>query len=406
MEFTQILTGVRIVELATYAAAPAATRLLADWGADVIKIEGPGPDPMRAFSANTCGTPTPQENPIYQFENANKRDIALNLKNPEAKEVLFKLLETADVFVSNTRIQSLEKLGLGYEALHARFPRLVWAHVGGLGNQGPDSHLPGFDITAFWSRSGALLDVAQPDSPPNTSPYGASDHTLSLGLAAGILAALLKQRATGEGERVAISLLSTAVWAYAMPIVSTQYIDVWPKSRLNPGQPLNASYRCADGEWFMSTVIEYERHFPIVMKIMGLDELITDERYNTFQGISQGNRKTELVRILDEKFAAQDLAYWEDAFQSNDVPCARVRHFKDVQHDPQVWANGYATRYTFDNGNQAVIPGSPVQFTAEAASPCGRAPLFGENNGEILNELGYNDEQIKGLAESGAIYSL
>ena len=133
MEFGKVLNGVKIVELSTYAAAPAAARMLADWGADVIKVEGPGSDPMRAFSANACNTHTREENPIYQFENANKKGVALNLKNPEAMGALHKLLETADVFVTNTRLGSLTKLGLDYDALHAKYPRLVWAHVGGYG---------------------------------------------------------------------------------------------------------------------------------------------------------------------------------------------------------------------------------------------------------------------------------
>ncbi len=405
MEFPQFLNGVKIVELATYAAAPAATRLLADWGADVIKIEGPGPDPMRAFSASTCGTPTPEENPIYQFENANKRGIALNLKNPEGMAVLHRLLEDADVFVTNTRIQSLSRLGLDYETLHARYPRLIWGHVSGLGTEGPEAHKPGFDITAFWSRSGALLDVAQPDSPPNTSPYGAGDHTLALGFAAGIMGALLKQRATGEGDRVAISLIGAAAWAYAMVIVSTQYVDVWPKSRLKPGHPLNASYRCADGEWFMSTVIEYERYFATVCSIMGLDHLIDDERYSTFEGVVEGEHRTELVKLLDEKFAQHDRPYWQEQFERNDVPCEGIRHFKDVSQDPQAWANGNLVQFTFENGHQAAIPASPVQFSEKVAPPCARAPHFGEHNAEVLKGVGYTDDQIRAMAESGAIFS-
>lgn len=406
MEFGKVLNNVKVVELSTYAAAPAAARMLADWGADVIKVEGPGSDPMRAFSASMCMTDTHEENPIYQFENANKRGIALNLKKPEGMNALHKLLESADVFISNTRLQSLTKLGLDYETLHAKYPKLIWGHVSGLGAEGPEASKPGFDITAFWSRSGALLDVTQPGYAPNTSPSGAGDHTLSLGLAAGIMAALLKQRETGEGEKVSISLLGTATWAYAMPIVSAQYGDVWPKSRFQPMNPLNASYRCKDGEWFMSTVIEYERYFATVCKIVGLDQLIDDTRFNTFAEIQKDDRRTELVKILDEVFMTQNLDYWVEQFTANDVPCECVRHFADVHKDPQAWANGNLTKFKFESGNESAIPCSPIQFSTNVAPPCERAPHVGEHNAEVLKAHGYSDAQIEEMYESGAIFKM
>lgn len=404
MEFGKMLNGVKIVELSTYAAAPAATRILADWGADVIKVEGPGGDPMRSFSASACNCHTREENPIYQFENANKKGIALNLKNPEAMNALYKLLENADVFVTNTRLQSLTKLGLDYESLHAKYPRLVWAHVTGLGYEGPEASKPGFDITAFWSRSGALLDVTQPGSAPNTSPWGAGDHTLSLGLAAGILGALLKQRETGEGEKVTISLLGTATWAYAMLVLSTQYDDVWPKSRFKPLHPLNASYCCKDGEWFMCTVIEYERYFATVCRIVGLEHLIDDTRYNTVNEVQKDERRTELVKMLDEAFAKQDRAYWVEQFAANDVPSECIRHFVDVHKDPQAWANGNLTKFKFENGHEAVIPCSPVQFSVNVAPPCERAPHVGEHNDEVLKAIGYSEAQVEELYKTGAIF--
>ena len=254
--------------------------------------------------ATSMGMPnTREESPIYQFENANKRGIALNLKSPEGMETLTKLLEKADVFITNTRSQSLKKLGLDYETLHSKYPKLVWSHVNGFGTEGPDANKPGFDITAFWSRTGALLDVTQPGYAPNISPSGAGDHTVSLGLAAGILGALFKQRQTGEGDRVTVSLFGTATWAYAMMILSTQYGDVFPKSRTKPAHPLNGSYRCKDGEWFMLTVIQYERFYATVCKILGLENLIDDTRYNTLVEVQKGERRPEMVQMLDEAFA-------------------------------------------------------------------------------------------------------
>ena len=157
-----ILEGVKVVELATYAAAPGTARMLADWGATVIKVESPGGDAMRAFSKNMGMPDTDQESPIFQLENANKTGICIDLKKPGGLEVLHKLLEDADVFVTNTRLKSLTKLGLDYESLAPKYPKLIWAHTSGLGTDGPEAYKPGFDITAYWARSGGLMDMVQP----------------------------------------------------------------------------------------------------------------------------------------------------------------------------------------------------------------------------------------------------
>jgi len=274
-----------------------------------------------------------------------------------------------------------------------------------MGTEGPEAAKPGFDITAFWSRSGALLDPAEAAaSVPNTSPYGAGDHTLALGLTAGILAALLRQRATGEGEKVTASLLGTAAYTYSTMIVSTQYGDEWPKSRLKVMSPLNASYRCADGEWFMLTVIQYQRMYEGACKVLGLDHLIDDPRYNTFAELKKDGHDTELVKMIDEAFATHDSAYWDEAFTRADIPHEIVRHFKDVKDDPQAWANGNLSTFTFENGHEAVFPSTPIQFSTNVAPPNRRAPHLGEHNEEVLKRLGYDDAQIAAFLASGDIF--
>lgn len=402
-QFDKILDGVKIVELSTFAAAPGAVRILADWGAEVIKVESPSGDPIRGYSKSVGMPNTKEESPIFQFENANKRGVALNLKTSEGIEVMNKLIESADVFVTNVRLKSLKKLGLDYETLSAKYPRLVWAHVNALGVEGAEAGKPGFDVSSFWARSGALQDVTQPDSAPNTAVAGAGDHTVSLGLAAGILGALIKQNRTGKGERVSISLLGAATWAYAIPVLSTQYGDTYPKSRFKPDHPLNAAYRCKDGEWFMSVVIEYERYFEKVCKILGLEKLIDDPRYNTLAEVKKGEHRSEMVKMMDEAFATHDREYWMDQFAANDIPSEAVRHFADVHKDPQGWANGNLTKFKFENGKEAVFPCSPVQFSVNVAPPCNRAPHIGEHNEEILKSIGYTDEQIEEMYKSGAV---
>lgn len=159
-----------------------------------------------------------------------------------------------------------------------------------------------------------------------------------------------------------------------------------------------------DGEWFMLTVIEYERYFATVCKILGLEQLINDPRYNTFEEVEKEERRTEMVKMLDEAFARQNRDYWIEQFTANDVPCESVRHFVDVHKDPQAWANGNLTKFKFENGHEAALPCSPVQFSVNVAPPCERAPHVGEHNEEVLKACGYSDAQIEEMYKSGAIF--
>ncbi len=403
MEFGKVLQGVKVVELATYAAAPGVGRMLADWGADVIKIESPNSDPVRAYSASMGMPSSDDENPIWQLENGNKKGISLNLRNPDGMKVLHRLLSDADVFITNNRLGALKKMKLDYDTLCVQYPKLVWGHISGLGAEGEEANKPGFDITAYWARSGALIDLVQPEQPPIFSPPAAGDHSVSLALAAGICAALVKQRMTGKGDRVAVSLLGTAIWGYGFMLMSTQYGDIYPKSRSAPQHPMNTSYCCADGEWIMLSVIEYERYYNSMCNILGLQEFIGDERYCTRAAVVE--HKAEFMDIMAEAFRKQDRAYWYAKLQEADIACEVIRHFKDLSSDPQGWANSNLVRFKFDSGNEAVLPCSPVQFSTNVAPPCKRAPRLGEHTDEILQNVGYTEAEIAALHGSGAVFT-
>ncbi|MDP9800756.1 crotonobetainyl-CoA:carnitine CoA-transferase CaiB-like acyl-CoA transferase [Arcanobacterium wilhelmae] len=397
------LAGVKVIDFSNYAAAPAAARVLADWGAEVIKVENPRKDPIRAWSAATCGTPTREENPIFHFENTNKLGMSINTKSEAGMEIMDRLLSEADIFLSNFRLGALEKMGYDYETMHAKYPKLIWAHVSGLGNEGPEAFKPGFDITSYWSRSGALLDPAEKDTYPNISPYGAGDHSVSLALVSGMLAALIKQRTTGEGSKVTTSLLGTAIWNYAMLVISTQYADVWPKTRFEPATPINAAYRCSDGEWFMLTVIEYERQYNTVMEVLGLTDLIDSPEYSTVKAVQEGTRRADLTRVLDAEFAKKTRPEWVELFNAADVPNEMIRHFKDVKDDPQGWANGNLVDFEFENGHHAVIPALPVQIDSTEAPEMKAAPHLGQHNREVMASLGYSAEEIDQLYADGVL---
>lgn len=403
MGFQQVLKGIKVVDLTTFAAAPSTGRMFADWGADVIKVESISGDPVRGFGASMHMPITEEENPIWQLENANKRGVAINLKASAGMEFFHKLLAQADVFITNTRMGSLVKLGLDYDTLHAKYPKLVWGHISGYGIEGPEAARPGFDVTSFWARSGAMADVVLPDQPPITAPAGVGDNSTGMALMAGVCAALVRQKMTGQGERVTASLIGTACWTYGFMLASTQYDDIYPKPRLAPMHPLLTSFCCADGEWIVLTVTEYERYFKPVCKVLGLENLIENEKYNTLKALSNEIYKAELMTAMENAFKTQPREYWMAEMDKVDVACERVRHFKDMHQDPQARANGNVVKYRFDNGNEAYLPCTPVQFGACEAPPCNRAPSVGQHTAEILRELGYSEEQIAEMKATGAV---
>ena len=244
------LEGVKVIDLTYFVAGPGAARILADWGADVIKVEPSFGDPGRGTGA-TMSCPIEKGcNPFYTAYNANKRGLSLNLKSEEGKAVLYKLLETADVFLSSYRTGALKRLGLDYGSLSQKFPHLIWAQINGFGDFGPAKDNAGFDTVAFWARSGAMIDITEKDTSPVNPLIGFGDATTSCSLAGGISAALYQKAKTGKGCKVMISLFAQAIWSESAGMVSTQYGDEYPKTRLNPGSPVMDTFKSADDKWF------------------------------------------------------------------------------------------------------------------------------------------------------------
>jgi crotonobetainyl-CoA:carnitine CoA-transferase CaiB-like acyl-CoA transferase len=401
-----LLKNIRVIDLTTHIAAPACTRIMADWGADVIKVEGPEGDAWRTFGA-TVGVPVNEnENPLWQMENANKKAIALNLKKPEGLEIMLKLIASADVFVSNVRLASLKKLGLDYETLSARFPKLVWSHVSGYGLYGDESTRPGYDIVAFWARGGMMGDIPPEGNPPITVPTGVGDHITSLALLSGICGALLKAKETGKGEKICTSLYNTAIYVNNTMITSTQYDDVYPKSRYAPSTPLMNSYKTKDGEWLTLALLAYNSTVNRLFKILELEHLIGDDRYNSLDGVKKNGNTEVLCRILEDAFVKFNCAYLVEQMTANDLTFERCRHFKEISKDPQAHANNYFNHFKFPSGNTAQLAASPVQFSTNEPLPCGLAPALGQHNHEILISLGFSDEQIKAMQTTGAVVSL
>lgn len=390
------LSGYRIIELATFVAAPACARILGDWGADVIKVESPDGDAWRTYGQTMSMPANEEENPAWELANTNKRAITLDLKKPQGQKVLHDLLQTADVFITNNRLEALRKMQLDYESLKAKYPRLIYGIVTGFGEKGPDVNQPGFDTVAFWGRSGFLTDLVPDGAYPVYSPAGFGDLAVGSILCGGISAALLQREKTGKGEKVSISLFGAAVWLAGLMITATQsrYQNKYPKERLE-GNPMVIPYRTKDKEWIFLSVLDYDRYWPALCKVIEREDLLTDKRFKT--RLDMLTNRAALIPVLEEAFATKDINEWIVRLRKADIVHVRLQHFKEIENDQQAWANDFLYENTFANGAKAALPSSPVQWAESGSLSYQGSPLLGEHTKELLEELGYTPEQIEEL---------
>lgn len=400
MDIKRPLEGIRVVEFANYVAAPSAGRLLTDWGAEVIRVESFKGDVWR-FYGPTCNCPaTPQENPIFDIYNANKKDILLDTKNEEGKQILFRLLDHADVFLTNNRPKALAKAGLDYDSLKDRYPRLVYAMLTGYGQSGPDCDAPGYDGVAFFSRSGFLADLSDPSGYPLNPPGGFGGAATGSVLFGGICAALLAREKTGKGDFVETSLYGNATWLVASVMAFEQYGYKYPKKRESMN-PIYNCYRCNDGEWIQLAILEYDRFFKPLCRILGLPEIAEDPRFNVKKNML-ANRQ-ELIPMFEEAFAHFSSSEISEQLKKADIVFDRMRHFRELPTDEQALANDHVREITFESGNKAVLAMTPLKSRNIGQMPYKRGPLMGEHTDEIMRSIGYSEEEIKKFKESGAI---
>ena len=381
------LAGIRVVELTEYVAAPMCGRMLADYGAEVIKIEKVTGDPWRSFGkATNCGA-TDEENPLFDIYNSRKKSIVLNLKDPEDLESLYKLLETADIFLTNTRLKGLEKMGLDPETLQKRYPSLIYALLTGYGIDGEEKDEPGFDSVSFWGRSGMLRDLPYLDSRyPIAMPTGVGDTISGIVLLTGILAALVKRAHTGAGDFVTASLLGSSIWSAGNMVIQCQptYAEVFPRKR-EDSNPEICTYKCADGEWIQIGIMNYGLHMPKLLEVLGLAELIHDPRFET-QAEAEKHWK-EMYHLFEKQFLTKPCQEWVDLIKPIDMVCCKLPHFGDIAGDQQAWANGNLETFHFRNDNTCVMPCPPVRFGSTGTIKSSVAPQLGEHTREVLDAL-------------------
>lgn len=408
---TKPLEGVKVVEYATFIAAATTGRFLADLGADVIKIESAKGDPLR-YTAPTEGRPSDKwslfhENTTWDLENGGKRCLSLNTKTPEGKEALFKLLEEADVFITNNRVQSLQKNGLDYDSLKVKFPKLVYAMITGYGEFGPDKDLPGFDFTAFFARGGYLESLRQKGTVPMNVCPGLGDHNVGMNLAAGVLAALYHAEKTGEGEKVETSLLETAIHNMGMMIQSAQYPETgakYPIAIRESDNPFNAAWETKDGRFIQTCMPDYNTYYNRWMHVIGRDDLVDDERYFPVSNLHKNDLGTEIYDLIMNAMKEKTAAEWKVLLTEADFAFSLAQSWEEILEDEQAWANDCFAKHTYDNGAERTLVRLPVRFAEMGTPEYKRGPLIGEQSEDVMRELGYTDEQIANFKADGVIY--
>ncbi|MGN6115417.1 MAG: CaiB/BaiF CoA transferase family protein [Nitrobacter sp.] len=396
-----IFAGLKVLDCASFIAAPAAATVLSDFGADVIKIEPPGSgDPYRNLP-NLPGYPVSQHNYAWMLESRNKKSLALDLSKPEGQQVLRRLVAETDVFITNFPPNVRKKLGLTYEELAPLNARMIYASFTGYGEKGEEANKPGFDSNAYWARSG-LMDLVRADT--NTTPArsvaGMGDHPCAMALYSAIVTALYKRERTGKGSHVSSNLMANGVWAGSVlaqaKLVSAEFQERRPRERA-----LNAvtnHYRCKDGRWLILSLLSEDKQWPTLARIMGREDLVTDPRFATKK--DRHARSLELIKIFDETFATKDLAEWRKLLDGNGLVFGVVGILDDLPTDRQMIDNEVLV--PFENDTMLTI-NSPIWVDGSTKVRPRLPPAVGEHSDEILRGAGYGEAEIKQLRAAGTV---
>jgi formyl-CoA transferase len=395
-----IFSGLKVVDFASFIAGPSAAVILSDFGADVIKVEPPSGDMWRIGNKLP---PQPQAKDAYQWHlaNRNKRGLSLDLKSPSAQQVLERLVKWADVLIVNTPHPARKRLKLEYDDLVDWNPRLIYADVTGFGEKGPDAELPGFDITAYWARSGLLSMTRDAGAPPTWPVAGSGDNATAVGLYGAIVTALYRRERTGKGSHVTTSLLAEGVWSASVSIQAALCEAKFfaPHDRKNPANAALNVYRASDGTWFVLIVTPDK--LAVLAKAIGRADLLTDPRFSDQAKLMQN--MPQLTAILDEVFSSQPMAHWYEVFNGVHVTFGAVREPQEVVKDPQLRANDIVVPLEGAGGKLTSTISSPIQMHGITKVPAKRAPELGEHNEEILEQLGFSAAEIEGFRASRAI---
>lgn len=398
-----VFVGLKVIDCASYVAAPAAATILSDFGADVIKVEPPKiGDPYR-YLYHIEGNPKSTKNYYWQMTNRNKRSVAVDLKAPAGKEIISKLIKEADVFIINFPPHVRKGLGLMYEDVSRINPKIIYADLTGYGEKGPEADKPGFDETAYWARSGFIDFARVAGTPPAFSIGGSGDHPAATTLFAGIVVALYRREKTGIGGHVTTSLIGSAAWAVAawLQAALDGATPARTQDRTNPPNPLINTYQTQDDRWLMLCFVAEDKEWPGLVKTINNPGLLTDPRFAN--GKARAQHSKELAKILEEAFATQPLSYWREALDKLRLTFSVVQTLDELATDQQLILNGNIKEIKNGTGTKSFTVDSPVYISGEEKVQPGLAPGLGEHSYEILSELGYSASEIDAFNEGGII---
>jgi crotonobetainyl-CoA:carnitine CoA-transferase CaiB-like acyl-CoA transferase len=404
----QPMQGIRVVEVAQYTFTPAAGAVLADWGADVIKVEhAETGDAQRGLRIGTGGAAIGTFQPLMEHPNRGKRSVGLALDTPGGHAVLMDLVREADVFLINFLGAARRRLHLEVEDIRAANPNIIYVRGSSHGQRGPDAEKGGYDGSTFWCRMGSAWGATPPESPRVTGmPAGAyGDSMGGMTIAGGIAAALLARERTGSPSVVDVSLMSIGSWAMALSIGNAMLVgeDTPPPPANAPMfiavNPLIGTFRTSDGRWINFTMLQPGRYFADVCRHLGLEELIDDPRFGTAEDLMAN--ASEAGTYIAQAIGAKPYAHWVEVLETMEGPWAPVQSPLEIANDPQMVANGYICSLMDSEGQERRLVANPVQFD-EQPPVLIRAPLFAEHTDDILRQLGKTDDEIIQLKIDGA----
>lgn len=404
---TRPLEGVKVVEMATFIAVPAVGRILADMGAEVVKIESASGDNLR-FTAPNEGRPSdPHEDMNFDLENANKKGIVLDLRSDKGKEVLFKMLDDADIFLTNWRPGALARQNLTYEDLKSKYPSLVYGNITGFGETGPDKDLPGFDYTAFFARSGWSGSLFQKGTCPTNLIPALGDHMSALALTGGVLGALYRAKNTGQGDHVHVSLMHAGMWVQAFQIHGAQYGTefngvTYPFDRRENPLPYQPAVNTKDDRWLQVMGPNFSIYWPKIMKAIGREDILDDPVMSDQKKIQDSGRVGEAYDLVQEGFKQKTYDEWVPILTELDIPYALCQTYQEIPNDKQAWATNCFYEMDYPRGKKTMLR-TPIDFEDTELPPYVKGPLIGEHTEEVLAELGYSEDEIKAMEADGVI---
>jgi crotonobetainyl-CoA:carnitine CoA-transferase CaiB-like acyl-CoA transferase len=402
------LEGIKVIDVSQVAAAPMAARHLADFGADVIHIEHPvHGDSWRVYqpgiAQGTQGVPS-KINYNWENYNRNKRSLTLDLSQDAGQKILYKMIETADVFVTNLRMFEQEKYKLEYQALKDVNPRLIYALITGYGKEGPDKNNPAYDTTAYFARSGMCHMLSNVDGSLGSYRPAFGDNVAALGLFAGIMTALFTRERTGEGQEVEMSLMHTGVYQISYDVagalVTRRDYDEWRRHSIEDiPNILEMSYKTKEGRWGRLNCVQPDNYYARVCHAIGRDDLINDPRFVTFE--PRLKNKVALYEILVDAFSKKTLEEWKTLMVG--IPFAPVQNLLEIIDDPQAIANNFYVTYDHPAYGKMQGVANPIKMSRTPATIRRPAPEFSQHTEEVLLEYGYTWEDISRYKDQGTI---